>query len=51
MVHLVNTFLTRIQFEYDLKPLEIRGSGGAIYLPYLVLTPHCLVSTEGDVSF
>ena len=32
MVNLVYTYLTRIQFDYDLKPLEIGGAGGAIYL-------------------
>ena len=38
MVNLVYTYLTRIQFEYDSKPVEIGGAGGAIYLPYIV--PH-----------
>ena len=39
MVNLVYTYLTRIQFEYDTcKHIEIGGSGGAIFLPYLV--PH-----------
>ena len=27
----------RTQFEYDITPLEIGGSGGDIYLPWLVL--------------
>ena len=30
--------LTRIQFDYDCKHIEIGGAGGAIYLPNLV--PH-----------
>ena len=38
VVNLVYTYLTRIQFDYDLKPLETGGAGGAIYLPNLV--PH-----------
>ena len=33
MVYLIYTYLTRIQFDYDLiKPLEIGEAGGAIYL-------------------
>ena len=32
VVHLVYTYLTRIQFDYDIKHLEIGGAGGAIYL-------------------
>ena len=38
VVNLVYTYLTRIQFEYACKPIEIGGACGAIYLPYLV--PH-----------
>ena len=34
----------------NLKHIEIGGSGGAIYLPFLVLKPHCLVNTEGNVN-
>ena len=46
-----HTYLTRIQFS-RIRPPEIRGSGGAIYLPYLVsTTSHCLVSTGGEVNF
>ena len=35
MVHLVYTYLTRIQFDYN--TLEVGGSGGAIYLLNMVL--------------
>ena len=51
VVLLVYTYLTRIQFGYGLKPLEIGGAGGAIYLYIPGTTPHCLVSTEGNVNF
>ena len=37
VVHLFYTYLTRIQFEYDITPLEMGGPGGAIYISYLVL--------------
>ena len=37
-------------FEYG-SPLKIRGPGGAIYLPFLVLcTPRCLVYSDGTRS-
>ena len=47
MVNLVYIYLTRIQFDYDCKP--IGGAGGAIYLPGTI--PQCLVNTEGNVNF
>ena len=51
VVHLVYTYLTRIQFDYNLKPLEIWGSGGAIYLPYLVLHHTAWSAQKGMSNF
>ena len=51
VVNLVYTYLTRIQFMYDLNPKEIWGSGGAIYLPYQVLQPTAWSAQEGMSTF
>ena len=51
VVHLVYTYLTRIQFDYNLKPIEIWGSGGAIYLPYLVLHHTAWSAQKGMSTF
>ena len=50
VVNLVYTYLTRIQFMYD-NPIEIWGSGGAIYLPYLVLHHTAWSAQEGMSTF
>ena len=49
MDNLVYTYLTRVIEEYDLKPQEMGGSGGAIYLPYMVLH-HNSCSTQKGMS-
>ena len=51
MVNLVYTYLTRIQFDIRQKTLEIRGSGGAIYLPYLVLHHTAWSAQKGMSTF
>ena len=42
---LISSGKRRIQFEYDLKSLKNRGSGGTIYLPYLAQRPPSLPGT------
>ena len=37
--------------QNDLKPIEIWGSGGCHLSTIPGTTPHCLVSTGGDVNF
>ena len=50
VVHLVYTYLTRIQFDYNKTYRDLR-----IRKCHLSTTPgttpHCLVSTGGDVNF
>ena len=50
MVHLVYTYLTRIQFEYYKSSRDRRKQVvPSIYISGT--TPHCLVSTVGNVNF
>ena len=51
VVNLVYTYSTRIQSEWEQKPLEIRRSGGAIYLPYLVLHHTACSAKQGMSTF
>ena len=46
VVHLVYTYLTRIQFDYDLRIAD-----GAIYLPYLVLQHTAWSAQKGMSTF
>ena len=49
VVHLVYTYLTRIQFDYKTyRDLRIRWCHLSTKPG---TTPHCLVSTEGNVNF
>ena len=50
VVNLVYTYLTRIQFMYDKSYIDLRTRW--CHLSTIPgTTPHCLVSTGGDVNF